>query len=109
MSDTGRDRFLIPDDTQSNYERVRVERGWSWEQMAEQFDKDGERQLAAWSRAKAAGDDGQHVRMVGDETAPRGRRGAGRRRAVPAVKTTAVAPADAVETAAPAVVDQQAV
>lgn len=56
MSDTGKDGNLIPDDVQDNYARLRDERGWSWEQMGEQFDKDDQPRLAAWAREQAGTD-----------------------------------------------------
>ena len=33
-----------------NYRELREQRGWSWEQMAAQFDRDGYTDLAAWAR-----------------------------------------------------------
>lgn len=58
----------IPDDVKDNYRQVRADRGCSWEDMAQQFERDGNQQvnssvirdpnahraLAAWARSEAA-------------------------------------------------------
>ena len=129
MSSTGRDGNLIPDDVQQNYARVRLERGWSWDEMAEQFERDRDATLAAWARNQAAGVDDTGPRYVDEVTGtpsgrrrraasgraaaaggggaavPSGRRREGRRRVVPPPAETAGAAAGGVADApaAPAV------
>lgn len=39
----------IADDLAANFERVRRAHGWSWEEMAQQFERDGEAARAAAS------------------------------------------------------------
>ena len=54
MSDSGHDKHIrIPDDTQANYRRLRVERGMSWPELAAQFERGGHSELAAWARDEA--------------------------------------------------------
>jgi hypothetical protein len=41
----------IEDWLAENYAQVRLDRGWTWEQLAEDFDRQGAPELAAWARA----------------------------------------------------------
>ncbi len=74
----------IPQHVRENYEQVRQERGLTWEQMAEQFDKDRNGELlAAWARERATGNAPTGIEARGDLTsdkrtadaAPKQRRG----------------------------------
>lgn len=41
----------IEDWLAENYQQARIERGWTWQQLADDFDKQGAPELAAWARA----------------------------------------------------------
>lgn len=70
---------LIDDHVLQNYRQVRVERGQTWAEMADQFDRDAQaptlagdrslRLLAAWARSQ---DDGDPQRREGTVPAPAG-------------------------------------
>jgi len=107
MSDTGRDLNLVPDDAQANYRAVREERGWTWIQMAEDFERQAEAtalpdrgylRLGMWARAEAiaAGEVEATVEREGTTPTPpgRGRRGKRTTEAQPAPQRTDEAPAD---------------
>lgn len=79
MSNTGRDGDLIPDDTKVNYERLRLERGMSWQDLADQFARDaaavplararGYAQLAQWAQSQAAAEQPAKRRARGRQQA----------------------------------------
>ena len=35
----------------TQYSRLRAERGWTWEELAGQFDRAGSARMAAWARS----------------------------------------------------------
>lgn len=76
MSDSGLDGNLIPDDTLANYEQLRLDNGWTWEQLAEQFDRDahlqghGYEQLADWARDRGAEDAERAAQRAGTVPQP---------------------------------------
>ena len=43
--------FYIDDWLAQNYSELRVQRCWTWAQMADDFDKQGAPQLATWARS----------------------------------------------------------
>jgi hypothetical protein len=47
----------VDEHIRENYEQVRQERGWSWEQMANEFDKQNSGLLARWARECASNGD----------------------------------------------------
>ncbi|SDG95355.1 hypothetical protein [Klenkia brasiliensis] len=108
MSDTGRDRNLIDDDVQANYRTVRTQRGWTWIELAEDFERQAEAtvvpdrgylRLAMWARAEAidAGEVNGTAEREGTTPTPPGRSRPGKRttKAQPAPQRTVEAPADA--------------
>lgn len=59
----------IPQHLRENYEQVREERGLTWQQMAEQFDKDRNGELlATWARERAAGKAPEGIESRGELT-----------------------------------------
>ena len=46
----------INPDTAAIYVQIRDERGWSWDQMADEFDKNASPDLAEWARSKSPED-----------------------------------------------------